>query len=90
MKSDVIKCLCEILKAYSLENDWTPELEAKIIKRANEWSERQLKTILQKHTPANLLLKFDIDTSDQHFSNMCNNWLTDRNIYFKIKKNYQL
>lgn len=90
MKDNVIKCICEILQGYSLESEWTPDLESKILENANRISEGYLNKIILDYNPAGYLSKLGIEVSSVYFNNVRERWGTDTSIRYNLIKKYKI
>lgn len=90
MKNDVIDCICEIIKAYSLESEWTPELEDEIKEKATSMSEEQLKDIIPNYTLAGYLNQLKIVISVEYYNHINHRERTDTSFRYNIIKKYKI
>lgn len=90
MKDSVIKCLCEILQAYSLKDEWTPELEAEIITKAKTKTKENLITIIDEYNPSGILTQLGINYNFDYYAHLRSRWTTNVTIRYAIIKKYNL
>lgn len=89
MKDKIIDCICEVVKAYSLESEWTPEVEAKI-RNVNIFPEGKLRMIAMDYSPSSMLFHLDIKIKDSYFQNLRIRFREDTTIRWEIVKRYDL
>jgi hypothetical protein len=89
MKDKIIDCICEITKAYSLESEWTPELE-KEIRKVSIFSESKLRMIAMDYSPSSMLFHLDVKIKDSYFQDLRIRFREDTTIRWEIVKRYNL
>lgn len=89
MKDKIIDCICEVVKAYSLESEWTPQLEANI-RRSTRFSENKLLEIVRDYNPKGILYELGVDTSYKYDENLLDRFREDTRIRWDILKRYEL
>jgi uncharacterized protein (DUF2249 family) len=89
MKDRIIDCICEITKAYSLESEWTPEIETEI-KKVSRFSEGKLLSILHDYNPKGVLYHLDVEVNDSYSVRLYNRFRQDTNIRQNIIRKYNL
>ena len=89
MKNKIIDCICEVVKAYSLESEWTPEIEAKI-RNVNIFSESKLHKIAMDYSPSSMLFHLDVKIKDSYFQDLRERFREDTTIRWEIVKRYDL
>lgn len=89
MKDKIIDCICEIVKAYSLESEWTPGLEAEI-RKVSRFSESKLRMIAMDYSPSSMLFHLDVKIKDSYFQDLRIRFREDTTIRWEIVKRYNL
>jgi len=89
MKDRIIDCICEITKAYSLESEWTPEIEAKI-RKISRFSEGKLLSVLNDYNPKGVLYHLDVEIDHSYSMRLYDRFQQDVTIRRAIKRKYNL
>jgi len=89
MKDKIIDCICEITKAYSLESEWTPEIEADI-RKISGFSERRLVDILHEYNPKGVLYHLDVEIDHSYGMRLYDRFNQDTRIRYDIMRKYNL
>ena len=89
MKDRIIDCICEITKAYSLESEWTPEIE-KEIKKVSRFSEGKLLSILNDYNPKGVLYHLDVEIDYSYGMALYYRFQENTSIRYEILKRYNL
>jgi len=90
MKDRIIDCICEIIKAYSLESEWTPEIETEI-RKISRFSVDGLLVMLDTYSfPSHLLFRLNINITDEYSQNLYDRFSTNIYIRKDIIKKYNL
>jgi len=89
MKDKIINCICEITKAYSLESEWTPEIEADI-KKVSRFSESRLLDVLHSYNPKGVLYHLDVEIDHSYGMRLYNRFQQDTTIRYNIMRKYNL
>ena len=89
MKDKIIDCICEVVKAYSLESEWTPEVEAKI-RNVNIFPESKLRMIAMDYSPSSMLFHLDVNIKDTYYQDLRKRFREDTTIRWEIVKRYNL
>ena len=90
MKDKIIDCICEILQAYSLKDEWSPELEAEISNKAKSKSNEGLRDIIYEYNPAGILIQLGLAYDSEYYNNLRSRWTTNVTIRYAIIKKYNL
>jgi uncharacterized protein (DUF2249 family) len=78
-----------MIKAYSLESEWTPELETEI-RKISKFSEGKLLSILNDYNPKGVLYHLDVEVNDSYSVRLYNRFRQDTSIRYNILKRYNL
>lgn len=89
MKDRIIECICEMIKAYSLESEWTSELEAKI-RNISGFSERRLVDVLHEYNPKGVLYNLDVEIEYSYGMRLYYRFQENTSIRREILRRYNL
>jgi uncharacterized protein (DUF2249 family) len=89
MKDKIIDCICEITKAYSLESEWTPEIE-KEIRKISKFSEGRLLSVLSDYNPKGVLYHLDVEVNHSYSMRLYDRYNQDTTVRRDIMRKYNL
>jgi hypothetical protein len=89
MKDRIIDCICEMIKAYSLESEWTPELEAEI-RKISKFSEGKLLRVLSEYNPKGVLYHLDVEIDYSYGMALYYRFQENTSIRYEILRRYNL
>jgi hypothetical protein len=89
MKDRIIDCICEITKAYSLESEWTPEIE-KEIRKISRFSEGRLVEVLHDYNPKGVLYHLNVEVDPSYSMRLYDRYSQDTTVRQDIIRKYNL
>jgi hypothetical protein len=89
MKDRIIDCICEIIKAYSLESEWTPKIETEI-RKISKYSEGTLLSVLHDYNPKGMLHHLVVEVDYNYRMNLWDRYKQDTTIRHDIIRKYNL